>query len=93
MAEVFILGTLDEAGLHRQRWGGSLQRLYPGLLIGTDDMLPLLGDHWRVLVHRTDCGYLGGKRHGVIWLGVEPVFHSMGLEIDLILKNARHCGC
>src|SRR6185436_11206415 len=60
MAEVFILGTLDEAGLPRQRWGGSLQRLYPGLLIGTDDMLPLLGDHWRVLVHRADCGHLGG---------------------------------
>jgi hypothetical protein len=47
-------------------------------------MLPVLGDHGRVLVHRTDCGHLGGKRHGVIWLGVEPVCHSMGLEIDLI---------
>ena len=93
MAEVFILGALDEAWLHRQGWGGPLQGLYPGLLIGTDDVLPLLGDRWRVLVHRTDCGHLGGKRHGVIWLGVEPVFHSMGLEIDLILKNARHCGC
>jgi len=79
MAEVFILGALDEAGSQGQGGRGPLQRLYPGLLIGTDDMLPLLGDHWRVLVHRTDCGHLGGKRHGVIRLGVEPVFHSMGL--------------
>jgi hypothetical protein len=32
-----------------------------------------------VLVHRTDCGHLGGKRHGGIRRGVEPVFHAMGL--------------
>ena len=79
MAEVFILGALDEAWLHRQGWGGPLQCLYPGLLIGTDDVLPLLGDRWRVLVHRTDCGHLGSKRHRIIRLSVEPVFHSMGL--------------
>jgi hypothetical protein len=79
MAEVFILGALDEAWLHRQGWGGPLQGLYPGLLIGTDDVLPLLGDRWRVLVDRTDCSHLGSKRHGIIRLGVKPVFHSMGL--------------
>src|SRR6266702_8204274 len=51
MAEVCILGALDEAWVHRQSWGGPLQGLYPGLLIGTDDVLPLLGDRWRVLGH------------------------------------------
>src|ERR1700751_6099279 len=59
VAEIFILGALDEAGLHRQRGGSSLQRLYPGLLICTDDMPPLLGDGWRVLVHFTYRSYLG----------------------------------
>ena len=93
MAEVCLRGALDEAWWPRQGGGGPLQRLYPRLLIGTDDMLPLLGDRWRVLVHRTYCRHLGGKRHGVIRLGVEPVVHSMGLSIDLIVKNARHCGC
>jgi hypothetical protein len=56
-------------------------------------MPTLLGDGWRMLVDFTHRSHLGGKRHGVIRLGVEPVFHAMGLEIDLILKNARHCGC
>src|SRR5215831_16292805 len=38
MAQVFILGALDQTWLHRQGGGGTLQRLYPGLLICTDDM-------------------------------------------------------
>ena len=80
VAEIFILGALDQAGVHRQRGGGSRQRLYPGLLICTDDMPPLLGDGWRVLVHFTHRRYLGGKRHGVIRLGMEPVLHPMRLQ-------------
>src|SRR5262249_363505 len=79
MAEIFILGALDEAWLHRQGWFDPLQGLYPGLLIGTVDVLPLPGCRWRGLVDRTDCSHLGSKHHGLIRLGVEPVCHSMGL--------------
>ena len=79
VAEICLHGALDQPGLPGQGGGGPLQGLYPGLLIGTDDVLPLLGDRWRVLVDRTDCSHLGSKRHGIIRLGVEPVFHSMGL--------------
>ena len=93
MAEVFLRGTLDETGVPRQRGGGSLQRLSPRLLIGPEDMRPVLGDRWRVLGHRTDCGPLGGTRHGGIWLGGEPGVHARGLASDLMLKNARHGGC
>jgi hypothetical protein len=39
----------------------------------------LLGDGWRVLVDFTPRSHLGGKRNGVIRLGVEPVFHPMRL--------------
>src|ERR1700750_2034941 len=44
VAEIFILGALGQARLHRQGRSSTLQRLYPGLLIGADDMPPLLGD-------------------------------------------------
>src|SRR5262245_2986691 len=54
MAKVCIFGPRDQAWFHRQGRSGPLQCLYPGLLIRTDDVLPLLGDRWRVLVHRTD---------------------------------------
>src|SRR5215471_9426519 len=40
MAQVCILGALDQTWLHRQGGGGTLQRLDPGLLICTDDMAP-----------------------------------------------------
>src|SRR5881296_3386957 len=69
VAEIFILGTLNQAGFHRQGGGGPLQRLYPGLLICTDDMAALLGDGWRVLVYFTHGSHLGSKRQRVIWLG------------------------
>ena len=93
MAEVFILRTLDEAWLHGQSGRSTLQRLYPGLLIRTDDMASVLGHGWRLLIHCTHGRHLGGKGDGVIRLGVEPVLDPMGLQIRLILKNARHCGC
>ena len=93
VAQLCILGTLDHAWPHGQGGGRTLQRLYPGLLIRTDDMPPVLGDGWRVLGDLTHRRHLGGKRDGVIRLGVEPVLHPMGLSIGLIVKNARHCGC
>jgi hypothetical protein len=92
MAEVFILGALAEAWLHGQGGGGTLQRLYPGLLIRTDDMAPGLGHGGRLRIHCTHGRHLGGKCAGVIRLGVEPGLDPMGLQIRLILKNARHCG-
>jgi hypothetical protein len=93
VAEVFILGALDQAWLHGSGGGSPLQRLAPGLLIRTDDMSPLLGDCWGVLVHLAHRRHLGGKRDGGSRLGVEPVLHPVRLSIGLILKNARHCGC
>ena len=93
MAEVFILGALDEAWLHGQGGGRTLQRLYPGLLIRTDDMTSILGYGWRMLIRFTHGRHLGGKCDGGSRLGVEPVFDPRGLQIRLILKNARHCGC
>jgi hypothetical protein len=93
MAEVFILGALDEAGLHAQGGGRTLQRLYPGLLIRTDDMTSVLGYGWRMRIRFTHGSHLGGKCDGGSRLGVEPVLDPMGLQIRLILKTARHCGC
>ena len=93
MAEVCILGALDEAGSHGQGGRGTLQRLYPCLLIRPDDMASVLGHGWRMLIHCTHGSHLGGKCHGVIQLGVEPVLDPLGLQIRLILKNARHYGC
>src|SRR6266436_9703083 len=63
VTQIFILGALDEAWLHRQGGSSPLQRLYPGLLICTDDMPPALGDHWRALIHSTHgSNESGGKR-------------------------------
>ena len=93
MAEVFLLRALAQPRLHRQGGCGPLQRLYPGLLIRTDDMTSVLGYSWRLLRRFTHGSHLGGKCHGGIRLGVEPVLDPMGLQIRLILKNARHCGC
>jgi len=84
MAAVCLLGPRDAAGGPRPRWGASLPRLYPGLRSAPAARLPWLGAPWRVLGHRTDCGDRGGKRHGGIGLGVEPVCHAMGLALDLI---------
>ena len=93
MAEVFILGALDEAWLHGQGGGRTLQRLYSGLFIRTDDMTSVLGYGWRLLIRCTHGSYLGAKCDGVSRLGVEPVLNPMRLQIRLILKNALHCGC
>jgi len=92
MAQVCILGALDQTWLHRQGGGGTLQRLDPGLLICTDDMAPALGHGWGLLRHCTPGRHLGGTCDGVSRLGVEPVLDPMGLPIRLMLKNARHCG-
>jgi len=78
MAVVCIRGALDEAGSHGQGGRGTLQRLYPGLLIRTDDMASVLGHGWRMLIHFTHGSHLGGKGDGVIRLGVEPVLDPMG---------------
>src|SRR5215831_15246936 len=49
MAEVCIRRALDQTWLHRQGGGGTLQRLYPGLFIRTDDMASVLRHAWRLL--------------------------------------------
>jgi hypothetical protein len=77
VAPIFLLRTLDHAWLHGQGRGSTLQRLAPRFLIRTDDMPPLLGDGWRVLVDFTHRRPLGGNRDGVIRLGVEPIFHPV----------------
>ena len=79
MAEVFILRALGQTWLHRQGGCGTFQGLSPGFLIRTDDMSPILGHGWCLLIHFTHCSHLGGKRDGVIRLGVEPIFHPMRL--------------
>src|SRR5262245_8643029 len=86
MTAVCRLGALDKAGLHRQRGGGALQCLSPGLLIWTEAMPSLLGHSWRVLIHCTHGCHLCRKRHWVIRLGVEPVLYPMRLSIGLIVK-------
>jgi len=92
MAEVCILGALDEAWWHGQGGGGTLQRLYSGFLIRTDDLTSGLGYGGRMLIRFTHGSHVGGKYDGVSRLGVEPVLNPMGLQIRLILKNVRHCG-
>src|SRR2546428_773483 len=84
VAKIFILGTLDHAWAHGQGRGSTLQRLYPGLLIRTDDTPPVLGDGWCVLVNLTHHSHLGGTRDGGIRLGVEPGLHPMRLSIGLM---------
>lgn len=93
MAEVCICRALDQTWLHRQGRGSPLQRLYPGLLIRTDDMATILGYRWRLLRCCTHGSHLGGTGHGGIRLGVAPVLAPMRLQIRLILQTARHCGC
>src|SRR5262245_52917937 len=93
MAEVFLLRALDPTWLHRQGGGGTLQRLYPGLLLRTEDMAAVLGHGWRLLIRCTHGSHVGGKGHGGIRLGVEPVRDPMGLQSRLILNNARHYEC
>ena len=93
VAQVFILGALDQAWFHRQGGGGTLQRLSPRLLIRTADMTPILGHGWCMLRHLTPGRHLGGTRDGVLRFGVEPIRDPMGPHIHLIVQNARHCGC
>ena len=93
VAQVFLLRAFDQTGLHRQGGSGTLERLYPGLFIRTDDMAPILSHGGCMLIDCAHSRHLGGERDGIIRLGVEPVLNPMGLHIQLILKNARHCGC
>src|SRR5439155_689470 len=94
MTDVFILGALDQACLHRQSGGSALQRLYPGLLICTDDMPTLLVDGWCVLVDSTHRSHVVGKGCGVIGLGVEgapppaPRAYRPTVEVHLARKLA-----
>src|SRR4029450_8497800 len=53
MAELVILGALDEPGWHGQGGRGTLQRLSPRLLIRTDDMASFLSHGWALLIQRT----------------------------------------
>src|SRR2546422_47229 len=58
-----------------------------------DDVAPLLGEGWRLLVDLTYRRHLVGTHLGISGLRVEPVLDPMRLHIGLIVKNARHCGC
>ena len=93
VAQVFLLRALDQTGFPWQGRCGTLERLYPGLLVRTDDMTPVLSHGWCMLIDGAHGRHLGGEHDGVIRLGVEPVLDPMGPQIRLILKNARHCGC
>ena len=93
MAEICLRRALDQTWLHRQGGGGTRQRLAPGLLLRPDAMASGLGHGGRLLIRCTLGSYLGAKCDGVSRLGVEPVLNPMRLQIRLILKNARHCGC
>jgi hypothetical protein len=93
MAELVILGALDEPGWHGQGGRGTLQRLSPRLLIRTDDMASVLSHGWRLLIHGTHGRPWGGTGDGGIRLGVEPVRDPMRLHSHLIVKTARPCGC
>jgi hypothetical protein len=91
VAEICLRGALDQTWLHGPGGGGPLQRLAPRLLLRTDDMSPLPGDFWRVLVRLTHRHHLVGKRHG-IRRGVEPVLHPLRRSSGLIVQHARHGG-
>jgi hypothetical protein len=92
MTEVFLRRALDQTWLHRQGGGGTLPRLYPGLLIRTDDRASGLGHGWRLLRRGTHSSHWGGQGQGGLRLGGEPVLHPRGLQIRLIVTNARHYG-
>jgi len=53
MPNVCILGALDHAWRHGQGGRGALQGLDPRLLICADDVAPLVGEGWRLLIDLT----------------------------------------
>ena len=93
MPNVCRLGALDHAWLHGQGGRSALQGLAPRLLICADDVAPLRGEGWRLLVDLTSRRHVVGTHLGSSGLRVEPVRDPMRLHIGLMVKNARHCGC
>ncbi len=63
-----------------------------GHLIGTDDVSPFDEQLRRLLVEIADDFDLLAKGVGVIGVCIKPVSTPMGLELGLLLKNARHFG-
>jgi hypothetical protein len=59
MADILELPPFDVAGLHRQPWGGALQRLNTGHLVDRNGLHVLFGGGWSRLIHRADIGALG----------------------------------
>jgi hypothetical protein len=67
-----------------------LQGLDAGLLVGADDVDPLLGQLSGPFVEVADGRRLLAEGRRVKRVGIEPVATAMGLEVGLSLKNAPH---
>ena len=88
MAAVFKpLSFRRLAGCHRPGRMEPLQSLNAGLLVGADDMHPLLMELCRLLIELADRSHLFPKPGFVFHLVIQPVAGSRRLEIPLILKN------
>ena len=70
----------------------ALQGLDAGLLLRAHALHAVLGQRVRLLVHLAYRRHLCGTRLRILRLGVEPVRYSLRWHIDLMVKNAPHCG-
>lgn len=94
MAKIFKFHPFDLPRAHGLGWGNPFKGLDTGHFIAADDM-PTQGiQEWGIGIQRTD-GFdllLKGVRVVFLGRGVQPIPTAMGLQIRLILKNARPCG-
>jgi hypothetical protein len=73
---------------HRDGGMFALQRLDPCHVVRREHPLAGLQQSWSLLIERGDvCHFL---IRSLIRLGIEPVAAFVGLQLGLILKNARH---
>lgn len=85
--DIFEFAPLHLPRLHRQGWGGPLQRLNPGHLVNGNGTHAFGGRGRRFDVYRANLGALALEIR--IGLGREPVPDPMRLKRCLFLKNAR----
>lgn len=78
------------ARLHGVRWRHSFQCLDAGLFIGADEVGALRMQLWRGSVEVTNGFDLRLELRRVALRGIEPGFSVVQINIQLILKNARH---
>jgi hypothetical protein len=90
--DVLELAALDVARLHRQGWGGALQRLDAGHLVGAEHMRAGGFQQRRGGVHVTHGRHLLDEDGWVGRLGREPIAAQVRLEVGLTPKSAPPSG-